>query len=94
MASSRRLRQESKTADSEATLPSYTERGREREGGGDRTSVTCACGKACVPPNGCCDAQGVGSGSGLKNAIDLSHKNSISSTGPTGLEVKVIKVTV
>lgn len=66
MASSRRLRQESKTSDSTAPLPSI--RGRER------STSTCT-----------------GNGVGARDANDFQH--TMSSTGPNGLEVKVIKVT-
>ena len=94
MASSRRLRQESKTSDSTAPLPSY--RGRER------SSSTCTCGRNCAFPIGCsglqCNGNGTvsgnGNGVGARDANDFHQNNSMSSTGPNGLEVKVIKGTL
>ena len=96
MATSRRLRQESKTSDTTAPLPSY--RGRER------SSSKCMCGRNCAFPIGCsglqCNGNGSGNGNGNGNGVgprdanDFHQNNSMSSTGPTGLEVKVINVTI
>jgi hypothetical protein len=90
MASSRRLRQESKTTDSKATLSSY----RERERTSSISSCTCArCARGSMPSAECCDAQqhnGLANWTGSRDANDFCLKNTVSN----GLEVKVTKATV
>ena len=92
MASSRRLRQGSRTSDSKATLSAYRER--------DRTSSisTCTCARCArggmgMPSAECCDAQqhnGLANWTGSRDANDFCLKN----TGSNGLEVKVTEATV
>ena len=88
MASSRRLRQGSRTSDSKATLSSYGER--------ERTSSISACARCSrggMPSAECCDLQHncLANWTGSRDANDFCLKNTVSSTGSNGLEVKVAK---